>query len=419
MSDTPRPQPPQPEPQQPQPPNGTGQPEPAVPAVDTPRGVGGPVRRAWQEGTLTRAQELENLAAWARDKTTEPHAGPLLAAIRLHLAAARQAALPTPRWRPSKARLERAMSNLDAAEALLLDIAPAEYVLDRLPSVLNDVARHLSPTDPRRLQVEHIAEQVGVPGPTRAVDGTGTREPAGGPDRAADRRARVDLAARHRQAIAAASRAAGSGSLREQLRVRSFRNVLLLTAFLLALLAAGLMVLGWRSPSALPLCFAPQQGDQTVVVCPTQSMAIPTGEQSGPGTQDVDDVVGQTVRRNDILVVELVGLTAAAVASAAAIRNLRGSSEPHGLPAALALLKLPLGALTAVLGLLLLRGQFFPGLTALDSSAQILAWALVFGYAQQLFTRLVDQQAHTVLDAVRGGDAARTRPVTAPGDPAR
>jgi hypothetical protein len=56
-----------------------------------------------------------------------------------------------------------------------------------------------------------------------------------------------------------------------------------------------------------------------------------------------------------------------------------------------------------VLGLLLMRGQFIPGLTALDSSAQILAWALVFGYGQQLFTRLVDQQAHTVLDRVRGG----------------
>ena len=38
---------------------------------------------------------------------------------------------------------------------------------------------------------------------------------------------------------------------------------------------------------------------------------------------------------------------------------------------------------------------------ALDTSAQILAWALVFGYAQQLFTRLVDQKAHSVLNTVR------------------
>jgi len=48
------------------------------------------------------------------------------------------------------------------------------------------------------------------------------------------------------------------------------------------------------------------------------------------------------------------------------------------------------------------RGGF--RLSALDTSAQILAWALVFGYAQQLFTRLVDQQGQNVLEAVRGAD---------------
>jgi hypothetical protein len=73
-------------------------------------------------------------------------------------------------------------------------------------------------------------------------------------------------------------------------------------------------------------------------------------------------------------------------------------------------LKLPTGAITALLGLLLVRGQFVPGLTALDTSAQILAWALIFGYAQQLFTRLVDQQGQTVLDSVRGADRAQPDP---------
>jgi hypothetical protein len=66
-----------------------------------------------------------------------------------------------------------------------------------------------------------------------------------------------------------------------------------------------------------------------------------------------------------------------------------------------ALLKLPSGALTAVLGLLLMRGEFVPGLSALDSSAQIIAWAVIFGYSQQLFTRFVDERAKTVLDGVK------------------
>lgn len=58
-----------------------------------------------------------------------------------------------------------------------------------------------------------------------------------------------------------------------------------------------------------------------------------------------------------------------------------------------------------MLGLLLMRGQFVPGLSALDTSAQIVAWAVVFGYAQQLFTRLVDQQGQAVLSAIDGPDA--------------
>jgi hypothetical protein len=79
------------------------------------------------------------------------------------------------------------------------------------------------------------------------------------------------------------------------------------------------------------------------------------------------------------------------------LRKVRGSADPYSIPVALALLKLPTGALTAFLGLLLIKAGFVPGLSALDSSAQIVAWAIVFGYAQELFTSLVDRQALTVL----------------------
>jgi hypothetical protein len=114
----------------------------------------------------------------------------------------------------------------------------------------------------------------------------------------------------------------------------------------------------------------------------------------------------EAVRSWDIPLIQLVGLIAAAVAGAAALRSIRGTSTPYSIPVALALLKLPTGALTALLGLLLMRGQFVPGLSALDFPAQVLAWAIAFGYAQQLFTRLVDQQGQQVLDSV-GGPKAR------------
>ena len=110
--------------------------------------------------------------------------------------------------------------------------------------------------------------------------------------------------------------------------------------------------------------------------------------------------------------VALLGLIAAAVSSAISLRNLRGTSTPYALPLAVAVLKLPSGAVTAVLGLLLMRGGFVPGLSALDTPAQILAWAVLFGSAQQLFTRFVDARAHTVLDEVGGQEQPR-KPDTA------
>jgi hypothetical protein len=121
-------------------------------------------------------------------------------------------------------------------------------------------------------------------------------------------------------------------------------------------------------------------------------------------------VVRETVRPADVTIVALAGLTAGTVAAAATVRRFKGSADAYGLPLALAGLKLPTGAITAVLGLLLMRGQFIPGFTALDTSAQIIAWALVFGYSQQLFTRLVDQQASQLV-----GDLLRPlRPVALP-----
>jgi hypothetical protein len=198
-------------------------------------------------------------------------------------------------------------------------------------------------------------------------------------------------------------RAASSAALREQLQVLSFRNVLIATTIAMTLLAAGVAALGFLAPTAVPLCFQPQRAGEPVLVCPSEESPLaPTGQAAGAAQADVDDVIKQTTRGRDIGTIEVIGLLAAAVAAAAALRGTRGSSEPHQLPVALAALKLPTGAVTAFLGLVLMRGQFVPGLTALDSSAQILAWALVFGYAQQLFTRLVDQQAHSVLDRVRG-----------------
>jgi hypothetical protein len=65
----------------------------------------------------------------------------------------------------------------------------------------------------------------------------------------------------------------------------------------------------------------------------------------------------------------------------------------------------------------LMRADFVPGLSALDSPAQIIGWAVVFGYAQQLFTRFVDQRAETVLNTAGAAHSERRRgavPVAVP-----
>ena len=376
--------------------------------------VGGPVTAAWGEGTLTRAAELQSLCTWVVANHPSPNSDILVAALHFHLDAARQAAraeAPAPRKRalmPRSACLkERAMSNLDAAEAHLLNIAPPEYLLGQMPSLLQHVRSHLGPGDSRREALERIFRHLD--------DIESDQQPPKGTDgpRYAERK---KIVLQERGQIVTATRAASSASLREQLRVRSFRNALVATTLVMTVIATTVAVAGLLHPTLLPLCFAPEEAGQAVVVCPTQTSGPfdTTQPDSGPrNTRDIDDALIDTATPWDLLVVELVGLTAAAIASAGAIRKIRGSSERYGIPVALAALKLPTGAVTAVLGLLLMRGQFVPGLSALDTSAQILAWALIFGYAQHLFTRLVDRQGQTVLNSVRGAD--KPQPASAKG----
>jgi hypothetical protein len=384
------------------------------PAVAKLPAVGGPVSVAWREGTLTRAEELEALCAWARTRGAEKNNEVLATAIKHHLDAARQAAAakkldPHRRFRIFRngPLIERARSNIDAAETHLLNLAEPAYVLGQMPCLLRHVRSHLPPADPRRQEFEAIAARLGIKDPGH---------PQLNQARVPSHTEKVRTVKEEQGRIAAIVRGASSAALREHVRLRSFRNVVVVTTTLMAILAIGVAITGFSRPTLIPLCFAPEEAGKAVVVCPTAQSEpfIPEGEQPQPDVpmRDIDDVVQETASRQDLIVVELVGLTAAAIATAAAIRSIKGSSERYGLPVSLAALKLPTGAITAFLGLLLIRGEFVPGLTALDTSAQVLAWALIFGYAQQLFTRLVDQQGQTVLESVRPTD--RAQPASSP-----
>jgi hypothetical protein len=161
-------------------------------------------------------------------------------------------------------------------------------------------------------------------------------------------------------------------------QARGFRDVLIIATVVLSALASAVCVFGVLRPQTIPLCFEPPGGARA---CPASaSPAVPSSF--------------------DVLVVALMGLLGAALSVAFTVQRLRGTSSPYDIPLALTLNKLPSGILTSIIGLLLLQGDFVPGFSALDNQGQILAYAILFGFAQQLATRIVDLRAKEVISSV-------------------
>src|SRR5215210_4913247 len=194
--------------------------------------IGGPTTKAWREQALTRIAELHTLATLMQSRNGHDAATDELAkTIYGHLAAARGAAegsgpggLAHVRAWIGGAALERAASNLDAAEADLLRLAPLREVRAQMPGLIAHVHGHLGPDDPRRLRVDQI-ERRGDPRELNEVD---------------------------RGTVVGAVRAASSEARREVVRVRSFRNVLAIAATLLAFAAVGIATLGVVNPDVIP-----------------------------------------------------------------------------------------------------------------------------------------------------------------------
>jgi hypothetical protein len=252
--------------------------------------------------------------------------------------------------------VEAAFQNLHAARAQMVDVYDDAELAAEIPSALARVQQTLHRDDPRRLIVDALRSQE---------------------------------VARQRAFLRRAIEDAYDALDRQHERLRSFRNIILMLALCIAVLV-GLTIAGvWANPTIIPLCF-PSNGipgsSDKLLNCPT-------------GT-DVPSVTSM-----DIVVVALLGLLGGALAATMSIRNLRGTSSPYDVPIGLALLKVPLGAFTAILGLVAIRGDFIPGLSSLDSQQQILAYALVLGYAQQVFTYSLDRRAQTLLNGLPAKDA--------------
>jgi hypothetical protein len=281
--------------------------------------------------------------------------------------------------------VEAGFQNLHAARAEIVHLYDERELRAELPEALARIEEGLQKDDPRRAEAQRMATATGP----------------------------LDAAS-----VSKLIETGYSAADQTHSRVRSFRNIVLLAASVLTVFLIAFAGYVSTHPSAVPLCFTstevagatPANGEPaaggatstTRIICPTSETVVTPGGQAAGGPAG-----------RDVLVVALLGILGAALASAISLRNVRGTSTPYDVPASLAFLKVPTGALTAIAALVAIRGDFVPGLSSLDSQEQILAYALVFGYAQQLLTGLVDKQGQSILSSVPSKDSAGSRPSTA------
>jgi hypothetical protein len=248
------------------------------------------------------------------------------------------------------APIQRATHNLDLAELNIYRLAPIQYLNSVLP-VLTDEAADVLPVNDSRLRRLTELQAKRTEGLTEA----------------------------DRDAVVAAVSAAKKASLDAHARVRAFRNVVLF-AILFATTAAGVVAtVSAVNPSWFMICHAGPSAREG-----GPSLTCPTGFRNSPNPYDA-------------LVVMLIGVLGATIAAVFALHKVRGNPDPYSVTVALAMLKLPTGAITAFLAPFLIAGGFVPGWSNFDSPQQFLAWSVLFGYSQELFTGIVDRQAAAVL----------------------
>jgi hypothetical protein len=292
----------------------------------------------------------------------------------------------TPKLRKRRARadvwrgtsVEWAYSHLHAAKTVLVDLLPIEEVDASIPSAMARIATCLDANDVRRLNLDQLHNE--------------------------------SSEVRRRAGLKHALEIGYDASDQLHTRARGFRNILYTAAIAISALMIIVVTAVAFFPWAMPLCFEPTvpSAAATRIESGTESarQVCPSGED----TKENDSEKLQNPSAGDVIIVAGLGILGGALAGAFAIRKISSTSTPYDVPLALAVLKLPFGALTAVAGILLLGGGFVPGFSELDSQRQILAYALLFGYAQQLGTQFIDKRAKTILQAIPAKDETSRGP---------
>ncbi|HEX8075868.1 MAG TPA: hypothetical protein VF545_12915 [Thermoleophilaceae bacterium] len=307
---------------------------------------------AWQTWVMNEADRLEDELRLLPPEPPTGVAARQYSAVReaaaAKIAQARESAAPVSmdwlRDRYSGARIEMSWASLHRAEEELLGVQPSVTLLAQIPDLLAGVRANLTPDDPR---FDPFTDQL------RAIEDDCRPAPR-------------ELTPLERAQLRAVRRATNVASDQAHGVVRKWRNVLLAVGSFVSLTVAAVAIVHAAVPSFLPLT-----------------------NDAGSGAE--------------VWAVETVGAFGGSVAAVLAVNRFSGFADPYGLPFYQALLRIPMAAATALLGAILMQSNVLGALDAQDGK-RLLAYSVLFGYAQEPLLRLIDRQAGKVLDPARSKD---------------
>jgi hypothetical protein len=205
----------------------------------------------------------------------------------------------------------------------------------------------------------------------------------------------------------------------KHVNLRVFRNQLLTVTVVLGMLLAGLAIWHAANPSFISLCGTIERQSKSMTTTPapatkrrrTAKRAIAAhrvAKRKRPRTHVTTSIRTITVptclsgpkpRGIDLLVVELVGALGGLLSIAIALGGIAAPPSRYDTRWLQAFLKPVAGGATALIGVLILQaGILIQPAGAPISESLLLAYAALFGFSQQLFTRYVDKHGAKLLD---------------------
>jgi hypothetical protein len=327
----------------------------------------------WKSIALSRVEELrgelavaetgELALAEAERRVRSPQVGVAAEQIKLRL---REAETYASRgfWRSlanwlTGADIERVWAAIHAADELMFLVLTPASARAKIPELQANVERRLDEKDPRRSRYRAVLMTAAGLTQEQAIRSAGAAEAQ---DETVGSTGAGETLELRREDLVEIRRSVNRISDDAHGDVRSFRNVVL---GFIVVLSAGLIAVAFDAPS-----------DPWLPVCG------PSGSCTA------------------IWQIEVVGALGGLLAGVLALRRLEGFRGPYGLPITMALLKIPTGALTGLLGAIWMQNQILGGLSPQDGS-KLLAYVAFFGFAQELFTNFADGQAAKVLGQAR------------------